>query len=192
MKMSEQWQETDAKRRGNTVLKPKKTKFLVYGSVTEPRRAWDVGDIDLIVVCDDPTTIDLEIYEKLAEATGKPIDLVFETGDENFKTLGWYEPGKRWIFRRVFCVDDVLSEAKPMTFQQIVDNVAITRESFIISPKILEKDAYVRSRIAKIKDHNRRFDALRKLDALLDLDLAEHIHWPLPSWKAIKSGRLGR
>jgi hypothetical protein len=34
------------------------------------------------------------------------------------------------------------------------------------------------------------FDANDKLTQLLDMDLHEHISWPLPSWKAIKSGRV--
>jgi hypothetical protein len=36
----------------------------------------------------------------------------------------------------------------------------------------------------------KRLDADNKLSYLLDLDLAEHITWPLPSWKAIKSRRV--
>lgn len=39
-------------------------------------------------------------------------------------------------------------------------------------------------------DPERHFDARQKLDWLLDLDLAEHITWPPPSWQAIKSGRV--
>lgn len=34
------------------------------------------------------------------------------------------------------------------------------------------------------------FDASNKLAELLAMDLHEHIDWPLPSWKAIKSGRV--
>lgn len=50
--------------------------------------------------------------------------------------------------------------------------------------------AYVRSKIEKIKDPFRAIDARQKLNWLLDLDLAERIEWPLPSWRAIKSGRV--
>ena len=53
--------------------------------------------------------------------------------------------------------------------------------------------AYVRAEIAKLGKRGKQdaaFEALRKLDWLLDLDLAEHITWPLPSWAAIKSGRV--
>jgi hypothetical protein len=55
---------------------------------------------------------------------------------------------------------------------------------------------YVRAKIKKLRDRGnsidfvKSFDSSRKLDYLLDLDLAEHITWPLPSWKAIKSGRV--
>jgi hypothetical protein len=52
---------------------------------------------------------------------------------------------------------------------------------------------YVRQQINKLAERGKNdqaFDALQKLDWLLDLDLAEHISWPLPSWKAIKSGRV--
>jgi hypothetical protein len=49
---------------------------------------------------------------------------------------------------------------------------------------------YIRARIAKIKDLAKRLDADDKLSRLLDMDLHEHIQWPLPSWKAIESGRV--
>jgi hypothetical protein len=52
------------------------------------------------------------------------------------------------------------------------------------------KLAHVRSKISGIKDPLRALDAQFKLDWLLELDIAEHITWPLPSWKAIKSGRV--
>jgi hypothetical protein len=55
---------------------------------------------------------------------------------------------------------------------------------------------FVRAKIKKLRDSGKpadwakSFDASQKLDALLDLDLHEHITWPLPSWKAIESGRV--
>jgi hypothetical protein len=55
---------------------------------------------------------------------------------------------------------------------------------------------YVRAKIrglrdsGKAEDWARSFDANCKLDELLSMDLHEHIAWPLPSWKAIKSGRV--
>ena len=51
---------------------------------------------------------------------------------------------------------------------------------------------YVREQIKKLWERSRAgaaWDAQNKLYHLLDMDLAEHIRWPLPSWKAIKSGR---
>jgi hypothetical protein len=50
--------------------------------------------------------------------------------------------------------------------------------------------AYIRGQIAKIRDPWKAMDADDKLRWLLDMDLHEHIDWPLPSWKAIKSGRV--
>jgi hypothetical protein len=48
---------------------------------------------------------------------------------------------------------------------------------------------YVRNQINKIKDWRKADDASDKLIELLLMALHEHITWPLPSWKAIKSGR---
>jgi hypothetical protein len=116
-------------------------RFLALGSVTNSSRAYDVGDIDLIVpeFTDDRMythRVDLEIYEKLAEATGKPIDLFFTTHDDGFFNLaGWYRPGGRWQFRMAFCGCDFFLSLKPMTFQQIVDEVARTQGSRVVHPK---------------------------------------------------------
>jgi hypothetical protein len=55
---------------------------------------------------------------------------------------------------------------------------------------------YVRAQIKKMaargtaKDKGAAFDAALKLNHLLDMDLHEHISWPLPSWKAINSNRV--
>jgi hypothetical protein len=49
---------------------------------------------------------------------------------------------------------------------------------------------YIRGRIKKIRDPKKALDAMWKLDALLNMDLHEHITWPLPSWKTIESGRV--
>ena len=55
---------------------------------------------------------------------------------------------------------------------------------------------YVRTRIKKLIDRGRpqdlaaAFDAGQKLDWLLDMDLHQHITWPLPSWPQIRSGRV--
>jgi hypothetical protein len=56
--------------------------------------------------------------------------------------------------------------------------------------------AHVRAQIKKLYDSRTAkgfaaaFDADSKLDWLLNMDLHEHISWPLPSWKAIQSGRV--
>lgn len=49
---------------------------------------------------------------------------------------------------------------------------------------------YVRAKIQKLRDSGASFDANSKLDELLAMDLHEHIDWPLPSWKAIRSRRV--
>jgi hypothetical protein len=53
---------------------------------------------------------------------------------------------------------------------------------------------YVRAKIKKLRDNPKTwaasFDADDKLDELLAMDLHEHINWPLPSWKAIRSRRV--
>ena len=55
---------------------------------------------------------------------------------------------------------------------------------------------YVRAKIKELRDSGTAedwaasFDASGKLEQLLDMDLHEHIGWPLPSWKAIKSRRV--
>lgn len=55
--------------------------------------------------------------------------------------------------------------------------------------------AYVRSKIAAMKADTpkrlwARMDAADKLDWLMQRDKHQHIRWPLPSWKKIKSGRV--
>ena len=56
--------------------------------------------------------------------------------------------------------------------------------------------AHVRNKIKKLRDNKtpadmaKAWDASDKLERLLDMDLAPHITWPLPSWPAIKSGRV--
>jgi predicted nucleotidyltransferase len=73
-------------------------RFLVFGSVAEgPRK--DVGDIDLVVpeFADDRmygAQVCLERYERLAEATGKPIDLFFTAYPEDFNLAAVYTPGQ--------------------------------------------------------------------------------------------------
>jgi hypothetical protein len=104
--------------------------FLVIGSVTNPHRVGDVGDLDLVVpeFTDNrvyTAAVSLEPYEKLAEATGKPIDLKFSTRPSELNLLGWYEPGGRWQFSWTFCGKDWFTHMKSMTFGEIVDAVRI-------------------------------------------------------------------
>jgi hypothetical protein len=52
---------------------------------------------------------------------------------------------------------------------------------------------HVRQQIKKLHErgeHDQAFDARWKLDELLDMERHEHISWPLPSWKALKSRTL--
>jgi hypothetical protein len=111
--------------------------FLVFGSVVLTTPTRPPNDIDLVIpefveVEDTPdgqpgrfytATIDLERYEKLAAATGKPIDLFFSRFESDFNLAGWYEPGGRWKFRQAFCGKWFFEGLVPMTFEQIVDAV---------------------------------------------------------------------
>jgi hypothetical protein len=63
---------------------------------------------------------------------------------------------------------------------------AVERQQNQLWPNI----AFVRDRIKRMKNLRAAIDAQGKLDALLDMEKHEHIGWPLPSWKAIKSGRV--
>ena len=72
--------------------------FLVFGSVVEgPRKNPD--DIDLVVpeFTDNrmySAKVCLDRYERLAEATGKPIDLFFTAYPEDFNLAAVYTPGQ--------------------------------------------------------------------------------------------------
>jgi hypothetical protein len=63
---------------------------------------------------------------------------------------------------------------------------AIEREQNEMFPNL----AHVRAKIKKIKDPLKAFDAQERLHRLLNMDLHEHISWPLPSWHAIESHRV--
>ena len=102
--------------------------FLVIGSVTDPYRVREVGDIDLVVPeCTDDraytTPFTLEPYERLAEATGKPIDLKFTTNSSDLNLTGLYEPGGRWQFIWLFCGNHWFSNLHVMTFDEVVGAV---------------------------------------------------------------------
>jgi hypothetical protein len=71
--------------------------FLVFGSVADPNRSGDVGDIDLVLpLFNDDRRFDimanLGAYEKLAAATGKPIDLFLTTWPNAINIVGWFDP----------------------------------------------------------------------------------------------------
>jgi hypothetical protein len=107
--------------------------FLVFGSVVEGSRK-DPDDIDLVV----PEFTDkrmysarvcLERYERLAAATGKPIDLFFTTYPEDYNLAAVYAPRYRWRFRQAFCGKGFFNAVRPMTFQQIVNEVEARRHA---------------------------------------------------------------
>jgi hypothetical protein len=68
--------------------------FLVFGSVTDPDRGGDVGDIDLVLphFNDNGRRLDimanLGIYEELAAATGKPLDLFMTKWQDAINIIG--------------------------------------------------------------------------------------------------------
>jgi hypothetical protein len=53
----------------------------------------------------------------------------------------------------------------------------------------------VRAKIQKLRESKREedwtaaFNATMRLDKLLEMELHEHIKWPLPSWRRIRSRR---
>jgi hypothetical protein len=103
--------------------------YLVFGSVLkrpEPK------DIDLVVpeFTDDRmygAEIELEPYERLANATGKPIDLFFTTQTSAFNLAGWYQPGGPWKFRQAFCGEGFFDLVTTMTFEQVVEAVGVPK-----------------------------------------------------------------
>jgi hypothetical protein len=124
----------------------------------------------------------------------EPIVVKFNPNNDTWD-VGWLDPEVGFVPH--FCGYATKKEAEA----QIPGfDVCVEREFKEYQAKVAAKErrqnaefpnlANVRSMIKKIKDPERHFDALQKLDWLLDLDLTEHIRWPLPSWKAIKSGRV--
>jgi hypothetical protein len=98
--------------------------FLVFGSVAYLFRNYTPNDIDLVVpefTDDTAGSFELERYEKLANATGKPIDLFFTTYNGDFNVAGWYESGGRWQFRYAFCGKYFFDGLTPMTFEKVVE-----------------------------------------------------------------------
>jgi hypothetical protein len=100
--------------------------FLVFGSVAYLFRNHTPNDIDLVVPeFDDKdlfysATVTLGKYERLANATGKPIDLFFSAYNDNFNLAGWYAPGGQWQFRQAFCGKYFFDGLIPMTFKEVV------------------------------------------------------------------------
>lgn len=107
-------------------------KLSVFGSVTNPNRGGDVGDIDLILpefydARDDDILACLGVYEELSAATGKLIELFVVTWADALGIAAWYHPSiGRWNFRRVFTGEDFFRNRRVMTFRQLVDEVART------------------------------------------------------------------
>ena len=118
--------------------------FLVFGSVAEgPRK--NVGDIDLVVpeFTDDrmySAQVCLKRYERLAEATGKPIDLFFTTYPEDFNLAAVYAPGQGWRFRQAFCGKGFFDAVRPMAFAQIVSEVAARQQADTIPDKEISRN----------------------------------------------------
>jgi hypothetical protein len=104
--------------------------FLVFGSVANPWRSHTPNDIDLVVPeFNDKdlfysATVTLGQYERLAYATGKPIDLFFSPYNDDFNLAGWYEPGGQWQFRQAFCGKYFFHSLTLMTFEEVVEAAA--------------------------------------------------------------------
>ena len=72
--------------------------FCVIGSIADPDRSGDVGDLDLVVPILDggesDNYVDLGVYEKLAQVTRKPIDLFMTQWPDQFNVAGCYDPAE--------------------------------------------------------------------------------------------------
>jgi hypothetical protein len=107
--------------------------------------------------------------------------------------VGW--KSKDGVFTPEFCGDRTKKEAKA-EIPGFDGRVKRNLETYMQEKDAEEREqneqwsnlGYVRDQIKKIKDPFKSLDATWKLKALLDMDLHEHIEWPLPSWKAIESG----
>jgi hypothetical protein len=76
--------------------------------------------------------------------------------------------------------DDRLDQAHQKMMLKLLEQESWENQHF---PNI----AYVRSKIANMRDPDKKFDALQKLSQMMNQDGHEHIQWPLPSWKAIRN-----
>jgi hypothetical protein len=65
--------------------------------------------------------VELARYERLAHATGKAIDLFFDTRNDDHNAAGRYEPGGVWKFSMPFCGRDFFLCLTLMSFEQRVD-----------------------------------------------------------------------
>jgi hypothetical protein len=84
-------------------------KLLVFGSVLT--RGSAAGDIDILVAefMDErmyEAVVDLRVYEYVAHATGKPVDVFFSRYRDDFNIAGFYDPAERergWRITSRFC-----------------------------------------------------------------------------------------
>jgi len=110
-----------------------RTKFLLFGGASSEKDWAEVSEIDLVVAEFDgagfyDAAVTLDVYEKLAAATGKPVDLFFSMIDEGFTIAGWYDPKvRRWEFRNAFCGKGFFDGLKAATFRELVSRSAAGR-----------------------------------------------------------------
>jgi hypothetical protein len=98
--------------------------LIVFGSVLT--RGFNAHDIDMVVpeftgrrMYDHD--IDLTIYEKIALATNKPIDLFFTAATETFNVAGWYNPTeRRWLFRMAFCGKHFFDACREVPYDKLI------------------------------------------------------------------------
>jgi hypothetical protein len=98
--------------------------LIVFGSVLT--RGFNAHDIDMVVpeftdrrMYDDD--IDLALYEKIAHATNKPIDLFFTAAREAFNVAGYYDPTeRRWLFRMAFCGKHFFDACREISYDKLI------------------------------------------------------------------------
>jgi hypothetical protein len=85
-----------------------------------------------MVVYNNPADYDCEAnyppvfladYERIAQATGKPIDLFLSPCPGGFSFAGWYNPkeqGRGWIFEYRFTSKWWFESLKPMTADELI------------------------------------------------------------------------
>jgi hypothetical protein len=126
---------------------PKEARMLVGGSVLHC--GCEAHDIDLVVreftdERGDQAEVDLAVYESIAHATGKPIDLFFTAYADQHNVAGYYNPTtRRWTFRMAFCGRLFFEPYVEMTMAELI--------ALASRPGRMTRDAYQQSKLDGLK-----------------------------------------